>query len=231
MNRILVPFILFLLVGCSSMPPRTEVIHEALVTDAAMRSAVLQCATMSQEDRQIAEKERVGWWQRNGKWVSAADYGLLQLAWDKSEPRLEEHRALVSMSLLENTLLDAEDLRKKWLGDGQKSSGCQTLFNRVAKGKLDLDRTKKQKNVLEQLNLERVDVSEQAQAARSINARYRKYGRSLFVVEKELKQAGCSDPKVALLRNSWPIEVYDAVCSQQDYMLVKCEWGRCEVKR
>jgi hypothetical protein len=196
-----------------------------------MRSAVLQCATNSQEDRQIAEKERVGWWQRNGQWVTAADYGLLQLTWDNSNTQNESQRAILSMSLLENTLEDAEALRKKWLGDSHQTNSCQKLFNRVAKGKLDLDRSKKQLAILSDLNQEQQDVSADAQAARSINNRYRKYGRSLFVVEKELKQSGCSSPNIALLRNSWPIEIYDAVCSQQDYMLVKCEWGRCEVKR
>lgn len=32
-------------------------------------------------------------------------------------------------------------------------------------------------------------------------------------------------------RNAWPLEVYDAVCSQDDYQLIRCEWGRCAINR
>ncbi|ATX76691.1 MAG: hypothetical protein MUQ43_09970 [Reinekea forsetii] len=40
-----------------------------------------------------------------------------------------------------------------------------------------------------------------------------------------------SQPSIALLRNAWPVEVYAAFCSQDDYQLIRCEWGRCAINR
>jgi hypothetical protein len=231
MTRFFVLCLSLALFSCSSLPPKTEAIHNALVLDSALRQAAEQCGNISQEDRRLAERERALWWSRNGNWVVAADYGMLQLNWDLAAKEFDGQRAVLGMQLLEQIQLDSDDMSAKWVGDSETSQKCEKLFKSVAKGKLDLDQSKKHLKSLNELSDSRSDVSKVAEIARSINSRYRKYGRSLFVVEKTLKETGCSNPQISLLRNSWPIEVYDAACSQKDYLLVKCEWGRCEVKR
>jgi len=231
MNKIIFAMVALFTVGCASLPPQTEAIHEALVIDAALREATDQCAVVGSGERRLAERERVEWWKRNGSYVLAADYGILQLNWEDAPEKSEPQRAVLAMQLLENIQIESALLLDDWFGDYEESNECEKLFKQVNKGKFDLDDNKKRKKILDTLVGKRQDMSNDAELARSINSRYRKYGRSLFVVEKALKVAGCSTPNIALLRNSWPIEVYDAVCSQKDYLLVKCEWGRCEIKR
>ena len=101
-------FLMSVLVGCSSVPPKTEAIHNALVTDSALRQASSQCALVDQESRRIAEKERLAWWQRNQKWVEAADFGILQLNWQDTPGNVEADRAILAMQLLEGIQADAK---------------------------------------------------------------------------------------------------------------------------
>ncbi|WP_320823357.1 hypothetical protein [Reinekea sp.] len=42
---------------------------------------------------------------------------------------------------------------------------------------------------------------------------------------------GCAQLRIALLGKAWPLEVYDALCSADDYPQVKWEWGRCALYR
>jgi len=219
-----------LLAGCASVPPKTEAIHLALVTDSALRQALEQCSNLGIEERTLAIKEQTQWWQRNNTYVLAADYGVLELNWDHISSNVESNRAVLAMQLLELVQLDANDQLDKWFGNENSAKECQTLFNRVADGRLDIEKKKKISNELNNIYQRSVSLASDAETARSINSRYRKYGRSLFVVEKNLQAIGCSKPNIALLRNSWPLEVYDAVCEQEDYVVIKCEWGRCEVK-
>jgi hypothetical protein len=226
----LLAFVVFT-VGCSSLPPKTEAIHNALVTDTALRYSAQACARLGPEERQLATREHSAWWQRNNRLVLGADYGLLDLNWQELPKGAETQRAVLAMQVLELVQEDAESLSASWFGDRQESEDCEKIFKQVNKGKLDLSKPKKQAEVLQTFYDARVSLDDKTDAARSINSRYRKYGRSLFVVEKELKEAGCSAPNISMLRNSWPIEVYDAACSANEYLIVKCEWGQCDVKR
>ncbi|MDX1472718.1 MAG: hypothetical protein R3309_01040 [Reinekea sp.] len=222
---------LFLLLGCSSAPLKTTAIHQALVTDSAIRQAVEHCVDLGVEESRLAMREQQNWWLRNNTLVLAADYGVLELNWEQVPDEAESQRAVLAIQTLERIQLDANDQVERWFGDYDETDDCRKVFGNVAKGRLDLARDKKLADELTAIAQRRQSVSNDAESARSINTRYRKYGRSLFVVEKVLREAGCSKPNVALLRNSWPLEVYDAVCTPQDYLLVKCEWGRCDVKR
>jgi hypothetical protein len=97
-------------------------------------------------------------------------------------------------------------------------------------GRNDLSREQRYFETLVTLQNEREVLDSDVEQAVSINARYRRYGRSLFVVEQHMARQGCNEPQIALLRNAWPLEVYDAICADQSYYLVQCEWGRCDVK-
>lgn len=218
-------------VGCSSLPPKTEAIHTALVTDSALRYTAQTCAQLGPEERQLAVREHSAWWQRNNRLVLGADYGLLELNWQELPKGSETQRAVLAMQVLELVQDDAQSLSSKWFGDRQETEDCEKVFKQVSKGKMDLTKPKKQAELLQTFYDARISLDDKADAARSINSRYRKYGRSLFVVERKLKEAGCGSPNISMLRNSWPIEVYDAACSASEYLIVKCEWGQCEVKR
>ncbi|WP_320822548.1 hypothetical protein [Reinekea sp.] len=238
MVRIYLYLVSLVLTGCAGLPPQSDAIHHALVTDLALRQAVEICVagdtngkTDTSRAANDAKAERARWWDRNGTLVLAADYGLLQLNWQGAAEQVEPQRAVLAMVVLEQVQWDAQAQVTQWLDRSQGVADCQPLFARVAAGKLDFSTAKKQHRVLQQLATERRSVLADAERARSINSRYRKYGRSLYAVEQTLKEAGCVQPNIALLRNAWPLEVYDALCSQDDYQLVSCEWGRCAIKR
>ncbi len=231
MTRILFLLVGFSLTACSSLPPQTQAIHTALTTNLALRSAADQCSAVDTNTQRIATEQYAQWWQRNQQWVQAADYGLLKMNWEASQKATQEQHAVIGMQMLEMLHYDSELQKTEWLGQQADEKKCSELFSLVESGKIDLARKDQDSNVLETLYQERQNISEDANAARSINARYRKYGRSYYLAEKALKASGCSQPSISMLRNSWPLEVYDSVCSEDDYLLVKCLWGRCEVKR
>lgn len=231
MLRLLLTLPVFLLMSCSSMPEQTEAIHEALTTDSAIRQAVTLCAPTDIAVRRQATREQLDWWQRNRDYVLGADFGLLALNWDQANDASEAERAVLAMQVLEFIQTDSQAQLTGWLGQKPSAGECSRLFDKVADGKYDLDRPRRQADLLQSYYQNRQPLKSELTASRSINTRYRKYGRSLFLVEKELQQIGCAQPTVSLLRNSWPLEVYDAVCQSDDYLLVKCEWGRCDVKR
>jgi hypothetical protein len=219
------------LAGCASLPtPRSEAIHYALTTDASLRELASQCQPVSaQLESQVAQTQR-DWWRRNGAVVSAADYGLLQLNWAQHSVPVEEQRAYLSMQLLEMVQTDADAQVSDWL-DGQPARNCADELAEFQDGKRDLSRNSDHFETLVSLqNDEKVQMSDVDQA-RVINARYRRYGRSLFVVEQKLQAQGCNRPQISMLRNEWPLEVYDAVCSDSSYVLMQCEWGRCDMRR
>lgn len=231
MKYLLLMLVTASLFSCSSVSKRTTAIHDTLVTDAAMHQAALNCSAYGGDERRIAQQERVNWWRRNSNYVLAADYGLLQLTWDDAPQPAETQRAVLSMQLLENIQTDADILLAEWFGRYEEPEDCIKLFERVEKGRLDISRDKNQAGILSEIYAQRVSVEGDAETARSINTRYRKYGRSLFVVEDLLRQEGCQSPTVSMLRNSWPLEVYDAACNTNTYVIVQCNWGRCELKR
>lgn len=231
MFRALVFLPLLLLVGCSTLPPKTQAIHSALTTDAALREATEQCSLTGLEVRRQAARAQLAWWSRNRTYVLGADHGLLALNWDLANTQSEDTRAVLAMQTLELIQTDSEQQLRNWLGVQASEGECSRFFERVEDGKIDLDRPKKDAETLSLFYQQRQSLADDVESSRSINTRYRKYGRSLFLVEKALSDRGCSNPEIALIRNSWPIEVYDAVCGQEDYVLVQCEWGRCEVKQ
>ena len=219
-----------LFTACSSVPPQTQAIHKALTTNLALRSATVKCVGLANATERQVKQKYSSWWQRNRQFVQAADYGLLKLNWDASQPATEEQHAVLGMQQLELLMLDSQAQLAEWLGAEASDKSCLKLFDQVGEGDLDLDRRRDDTEVLNALFLERAAYSADVDAARAINARYRKYGRSLYIVEEALRKTGCGEPTISMLRNSWPLEVYDAVCEADNYRLVECVWGRCEVK-
>lgn len=219
-----------ILTGCASLPPQTKAIQHSLSTDAALREATQRCTELGPAERRLAQREHSLWLKRNQEWVRAADHGLLSLHWDQVSSSGEKPRAILSMQILEGVQMDALSQVNDWFGDYTEESDCVSLFKKVAKEKMELGEGK-HAELLSPYKLPAADLNAIVQSATPINARYLKFGRSLFVVEKVLKEEGCRQANIALLRNSWPLEVYDAVCTPEDYKIVQCQWGRCEVKR
>lgn len=224
--------VVVLCAGCASLPtPRSEAIHFALAEDATLRELASQCARLSPELRSAATQAQRDWWRRNGNVVAAADYGLLQLNWEDAREPLEDQRAYLSMQILEMVQDDADTQVGEWLEGRRAERNCERRLAEFRDGERDLSRDRGHFETLVVLQNEEERLDQDVEQARVINARYRKYGRSLFVVEEKVQTLGCNQPQISMLRNAWPLEVYDAVCSDSTYLLIQCEWGRCETRR
>jgi hypothetical protein len=220
-----------LFVSCSSLPPKSEAIYDTLMIDNSLRGAVGSCAALGDTEKRVIVAARNNWWRTNSSYVMAADWGLLKLNWDDAHKSAESQRVLLGLALLENIQSESAQKQSSLLKGKATTASCEKLAKSIDKGKFDVSKSKSTVKILDALNADRKNVEGVAATAQSINNRYRKYGRSLFVVEKALREAGCSSANISLLRNSWPLEVYDATCNETDYILVRCEWGRCELKR
>ncbi|WP_394169278.1 hypothetical protein [Saccharospirillum alexandrii] len=219
------------LAGCASLPtPRSEAIHYALTTDASLRELASQCQSLSPQLESKATQTQRDWWRRNGAAVSAADYGLLQLNWDQQTAPIEDQRAYLSMQVIEMVQSDASEQVTDWLDD-RPERNCERELTAFQDGERDLSRNSDHFETLVTLQNDEKQQMADVDQARVINARYRRFGRSLFVVEQKLQAQGCNQPQVSILRNEWPLEVYDAVCSDSSYVLMQCEWGRCDTLR
>jgi hypothetical protein len=220
----------FILVSCASLPPETTAIHDALVTESALRQATVSCVTVDYETRRMAERAHFDWLKRNQTFIEAADWGLLELTWNEAPEGVEHQRAVLAMTMLEQIQADGQAQKITWLGNAVEKNDCLKLYEQVNKGKLDLNSDKANASYYHQVNNRRKDLSADAEAARNMNNKYRGYGRSLLIAKNALKAENCLSAKVSIIRNSWPLEVYEAVCQTSEYKLVQCEWGRCAVK-
>src|SRR5690554_8062217 len=79
------------LLGCSSTPLslKGEAVYYALETDTLLRTWEESCKEVNLDVKQKALLTRQNWWQRNGTFVEAADFGLaydmIQISGDRPE--------------------------------------------------------------------------------------------------------------------------------------------------
>ena len=229
MTSKLIPLLLLpiVLAACSSAPIGDVAINHALQEEATLREVADQCKDLGGAVRTSAFQARKDWWKRNGAIVRAADNGFLHNI-DASFGERDQSSALtaitVTYQLTENAAVEANGI----LSSGNPEKGCLKILEEYESGVRDLNNDKKMREAYVNLqNQAKADFA-QLKKAKGKVAKNRKYGRSLFVVENKLKQQGCTQPNISLLRNSWPLEVYDAQCADKSYFLVRCQWGKCE---
>lgn len=225
-NKPILALLTLVMMSCSSNGIKTEPIVEALSTHQGILSTAKYCSALDVDNGPLYREAEQRWWQNNAQWVNAADWGLVDLTWYGASERVLEERAIIGLSVLEQIQKTGDNLTTDWLGRRVSTTECESWAEKVLRGRYDLNGG----DTLADLGVQRRALDNDVASAKSINTRYRQYGRSLFVVEQTLRAAGCNAENVALLRNAWPIEVYDASC-ELSYVLVRCDWGRCEVKR
>lgn len=54
-------------------------------------------------------------------------------------------------------------------------------------------------------------------------------GRSLYAIERQVRDMNCPDPQIFTFKNQWPLEIYAAFCSEEQ-RLITCEWGNCSIQ-
>lgn len=221
-----------LLVGCSSNPlsPKGEAVYYALEADTLLRTWEESCKAVDLDVRQKALLARQNWWERNGTFVEAADFGLAYDMIKISDDRAETG-ARLALAVTWNIVEDAEQQVAKRLATGDAVKTCTAVMQAYNKGQHDLrDNKKHYKQLVELQALKQVKGSDLKLKQASVErVNQKEFGRSFYVVEKTAARYGCSNAKVKLIKNNWPTELYDVSCPDNSGFFVQCEWGNCRL--
>lgn len=232
--RILFSLMIFsLLTACSSAPQSStgQAIYYALQTDVQLRLWSDHCSQIDPQVKQKAWQAQKNWWQRNGAFVEGADYGLTREVMLVSGDR-DVTGANVALGVTTQVVEDAEAEMASILKEsGDQKKLCLNMLAKFNDGEYDLrDNNQFYPTLVDlQRRSERDGKNLEEKSAALEVKKQRKFGRSLYVVEKLSKRAGCPGGKAKVIKADWPNEVYDVTCPDKSYILVRCEWGNCVI--
>jgi len=219
------------LTGCASnqLSPKGDAIFYALQADTMMNTWRYECAAVSGRANYAAETARADWWQRNGDAVEAADFGLAYNLITVTDTRLDTG-ARVAMGLTWEVQERAvQTVRNKLEGASDKEALCVKILGEYQAGEWDIKGSEEIQQALS--SLEATAAKEQGtyreRKGMVETSTGKRYGRSLYVVEKLSDQQSCDRSGVSLIKGEWPYEIYNVECDDQPLSIVRCEWGRC----
>lgn len=221
-----------LVTGCSSAPQQSstgQAVYFALQTDVQLRLWVEHCENMSGKVKQAAWQAKKNWWRRNGAFVEGADYGLTREIMLVSGDR-DVTGANIALGITSQVVADAEAEVQSILDEsGNQQKLCLNMLSKFNDGDYDLrDNNQFYPTLVDlQRNAQKNGQDLEEKAAALAVKKQRKFGRSMYVVEKLSKRSGCPNASVKVLKSDWPHEVYDVQCPDKSYILVRCEWGNC----
>ena len=220
-----------LMTGCaqSQLSPEGDAIFYALQADTMMNMWRRECGEVSGRASHVAENARTDWWRRNGELVKGADFGLAYNMVVVADERVETG-ARVAMAMTWEVQKRAENTVLKRLDSASdKEKLCLKILNEYSKGKWDIKGSEEMESTLLELknmSTEREDDFDIRRGMVEINTGKR-YGRSLYVVEKMAEKLNCGKEGVKLIKGAWPYEVYNVDCADKPLLLMRCEWGNC----
>lgn len=225
--------ILSLLTACSSAPQSStgQAIYYALQTDVQLRLWADHCSQIDPQVKQKAWQAQKNWWQRNGAFVEGADYGLTREVMLLSGDR-DVTGANVALGVTTQVVDDAETEMASILREsGDQKKLCLNMLAKFNDGEYDLrDNNQFYPTLVDlQRRSQRDGQNLEEKAAALEVKKQRKFGRSLYVVEKLAKRTGCPGGQAKVIKADWPNEVYDVSCPDNSYILIRCEWGNCVV--
>ncbi len=223
-------FVLLFLVGCAAPKSSTsEAVYYALQTDVQLRLWVEHCEGINGKVKQVAWQAKKNWWRRNGAFVEGADYGLTREIMLVSGDR-DVTGANVAMGLTSQVVNEAEKEMQAILDSSSNQQKlCLNMLGKFNDGAYDLrDNNKYYPTLVDlQRRAQRDGTNLEEKSAALAVGKQRKFGRSLYAVEKLAKRSGCPGANVKVIKADWPHEVYDVQCPDKSYVLVRCEWGNC----
>ena len=148
-----------LLFGCSSTPSATtkgQAVYYALAADTLSRTWEESCKAVNLDVRQKATLTRQQWWERNGAFVEAADFGLAYGIIKISDERIETGARLalaVTWDIVENADKKVADR----LAKGNAAATCAEVIEAYGNGQYDLiDNKKYYKQLVELQSLQQL---------------------------------------------------------------------------
>jgi hypothetical protein len=140
--------------------------------------------------------------------------------------------ANIALGVTTQVVEDAESEMKEILVEsGDQQELCLNMLSKFNDGDYDLrDNNQFYPTLVDlQRRAQRDGQKLEEKAAALVVKKQRKFGRSLYVVEKLAKRSGCPGANVKVIKTDWPHEVYDVQCPDKSYILIRCEWGNCLV--
>lgn len=233
--RIYTLLMVLFLTACASgpvRPPQETAIFHALVQDAVIRKVVDQCGELSIELKSNAWMARKEWWQRNGPFVEAADYGFSYNILTLTDKR-QQTGARYAMAMAYDVAYESEAIVNSAFASGNKQDVCEALLSDYSEGKKDLSKNKNLYGLL----LSLVQASENQhedlllkQAEVSIK-NGRKFSRSSITAERLANRQVCPRSSVSTLKADWPVEVFEVSCPDKSFAIIACNWGNCKVTK
>ena len=233
--RIYALIIVLFLTACASAPvrpPQEAAIFHAFVQDAVIRKVVDQCGELSVELKNTAWMTRKEWWQRNGPFVEAADYGFSYSILSLTDDR-QRTGARYAMAVAHDVIYESEEIINRAFSSGDKQRVCQDLLGEYSEGVKDLNKNKNLYDLL--LNLVQVSKNQQEdlllkQAEVSVKSG-RKFSRSSITAERLANRQVCPRSSVSTLKADWPVEFFEVVCPDKSFAIISCSWGNCKVTK
>jgi len=226
-----IAFAALLASGCAQtqLSPKGDAIFYALQADTMMNTWRYECAEVSSRANYTAQAARTDWWRRNGELVKGADFGLAYNMVTVTDTR-QDTGARVAMALTWEVQERAQALVTEKLNKASdKEALCLEILGEYRQGDWDIKGSEEMRQALMSMK-EDAKTSEDVLALRRgmiEKATGKRYGRSLYVVEKHAEQNGCSKDDISLVKGEWPFEVYNLNCPDTPLSLMRCEWGRC----
>ncbi|MBL4607085.1 MAG: hypothetical protein JKY01_04570 [Pseudomonadales bacterium] len=233
MLRIFLLTSLILFTGCASAPswpPKENAIIYGLSHDATMRRVMDYCSEAQPALKNKAWEAKKNWWQRNGLFIEAADYGfsynLLTLNGDR-----QETNARYAMALALEVEKTANS-RAKIVTTSQGAAACTKIIAEYNEGSRDLDKSSEFHPILTALYQAKKTHGDDLllKQARVAKVSGKRFSRSSITAERLVKRTVCPRAIVKTLRSNWPTEIFEATCPDKSYSLISCEWGNCKVR-
>lgn len=218
-------------VGCASSGAKytNEAVAYALSTEAELRALVAACDRVSGPASAEAREADREWWRRNATMMQAADYGFIRELGSFADSRREESLVLFTMNAGYSLDQQMQANVAKRLDTRNPERVCLQELASFRTGDRDLSRSARHYTELVALSAEaRIDQNA-LRSSRAPASANRDFGRSFYQTESALAAIGCRQANISMLKNDWPMEVYEAQCQDTSYHLVRCEWNRCEV--
>jgi hypothetical protein len=233
------------LMGCAPLPPETAVVPEytqeqrgaaveyALSQNLVLQSLITACQSINDPARLYAQEAQQHWWKKNWSIVAAAN-AEMEVQTRQQQLRLGDITGqlllirFIYLAEQRSVTHLTEDIKKSTSGENT----CRIYLEPYVTGQKDLQHSEHGpvltfiQSVYPQVATSTPQVV--PLAANRFKAEYNA-GRSLFEVEKTVREKLCIEPEILNIFNRWPREMYGVYCEKKDPSLIVCEWGECAV--
>jgi len=231
--RITLVIISLSIAACSApvRKPQEQAVFQALVEDVTFRKLAEYCNKVRKTSEQDVWRAQKEWWQRNGIFVEAADYSFAYNLIDLTGER-QETGARYAMGLSYDIVHEADTRSKKSIKEGLSKEGCTQVMIDYRDGKMDLSENKDMYALLLKLVQEKKTKGEDLllKQAKLESKKGKAFSRSSITAQRLAKRSICPGAKVQTLKSKWPLEIFEASCPDDSFMLIECEWGNCKTR-